>query len=204
MTALIADPRVAEHIIAERRARGLDRKDEVWEGVYIIMPDPNVEHQRLVMRLGFVFCQVVNPPAGGEVFPGLNLSDRVADWTYNYRCPDVAVFLAGNTAQVFEAHICGPADFLVEIVSPDDKSREKFDFYARLGVRELLLVDRQPWSLELYRHNGRQLVLAGRSGAEGSEVIASAVLPFGFQLFPAQPRPEIRITEIGGTRTWTA
>jgi hypothetical protein len=48
MTALIADPGFAERIIAERRARGRDRKDEVWEGVYVIMPDPNVDHQLLV------------------------------------------------------------------------------------------------------------------------------------------------------------
>ena len=70
---LIADPGVAERLIAKAPRRGADRKDEVWEGVYVIMPDPNVEHQRLVMRLGVVFCEVVNPPAGGEVFPGLNL-----------------------------------------------------------------------------------------------------------------------------------
>ena len=86
----------------QHRATGADRKDEVWDGVYVIMPDPNVEHQRLVMRLGVVFSEVVNPPAGGDVFPGLNLSDRAEDWKDNYRCPDVAVFLSGNTAQVFE------------------------------------------------------------------------------------------------------
>ena len=149
MATLIADPGVEQRLIAERRAMGADRKDEVWDGVYIIMPDPNVEHQRLVMRLGVVFSEVVNPPAGGDVFPGLNLSDRGEDWKDNYRCPDVAVFLSGNTAQVFEAHICGPADFLVEIVSPNDKTRDKFDFYGGLGVRELLVIDRQPWSLEM-------------------------------------------------------
>jgi Uma2 family endonuclease len=204
MATLIADPEVEERLIAERRARGADRKDEVWDGVYIIMPDPNVEHQRLVMRLGVVFSEVVNPPAGGEVFPSLNLSDRAEDWKYNYRCPDVAVFLSGNTAQVFEAHICGPADFLVEIVSPNDKTRDKFDFYGRLGVRELLVIDRQPWSLELYRLSGNELVPAGRSSVSQSAVIASAVLPLSFQLFPAQPRPEIRIAEIGGVRSWIA
>ena len=204
MATLIADPVVEERLIAERRARGADRKDEVWDGVYIIMPDPNVEHQRLVMRLGVVFSEVVNPPAGGDVFPGLNLSDRAEDWKDNYRCPDVAVFLSGNTAQVFEAHICGPADFLVEIVSPNDKTRDKFDFYGGLGVRELLVIDRQPWSLELYRLSGNELVPAGRSSVPQSDVIASAVLPLSFQLFPAQPRPEIRIAEIGGLRTWIA
>ena len=134
----------------------------------------------------------------------MNLSDRAEDWKDNYRCPDVAVFLSGNTAQVFEAHICGPADFLVEIVSPNDKTRDKFDFYGGLGVRELLVIDRQPWSLELYRLSGNELVPAGRSSVSQSDVIASAVLPLSFQLFPAQPRPEIRIAEIGGVRTWIA
>jgi Uma2 family endonuclease len=203
MTTLIADPEVEERLIAERRAKGWDRKDEVWDGTYIVMPDPNIEHQLVVGRLTTALSAVVNVPAGGEVFPGLNLSDRGADWKINYRCPDVAVFLAGNTAQVFDSHICGPADFLIEIVSPGDKSRDKFDFYGGLGVRELLLIDRYPWSLELYRHNGRKLVLAGQSSVARSDVIASSVLPINIQLLPAQPRPEIVITEVGGARSWT-
>jgi Uma2 family endonuclease len=204
MTAIIADPCVEERIITERRARGWDRQDEVWDGVYIIMPDPNVDHQRLVMRLGVAFSEAINAPTGGDVFPGLNLSDRTDDWTNNYRCPDVGVFLKGNTAQVFEAHIRGPADFLVEIVSAGDKSRDKFDFYGELGVRELLLIDRYPWSLELYRHNGSELVLAGRSDLQQGEVIDSTVLPLNFRLLPAEPRPEIHIAEAGGSRTWVA
>ncbi len=204
MAALIADPGVEERLIAERRARGWDRKDEVWNGIYIIMPDPNVEHQELVGQLTVALSAVVRAPAGGKVYPGLNLSDRIDDWKYNYRCPDVAVFLAGNNAQVFESHICGPADFLVEIISPGDKSRDKLEFYAALAVRELLVVDRYPWSLELYRLSGNELVLAGRSTDQPSDVIASAVLPVSFELLPAQPRPEIRIAEVAGMRRWIA
>jgi Uma2 family endonuclease len=204
MTVLIADSEVAEQVIAERRAKGWDRKDEVWDGVYIITPGPNVEHQEIVSNLVGAFRDVVHPPKGGKVFPGLNLSDQLEDWTFNYRCPDVAVFLAGNKAQVLEAYIFGPADFLIEIVSPDDKSRDKLEFYAELGVRELLIIDRYPWSLELYRHNGSELVLAGQSSLSQSEVFASNILPISFQLLPAEPRPEIHIAEIGGARTWTA
>ena len=86
------------------------------------MPDANALNiSILVARLVVAFSTDVNPPTGGEVFPGLNLSDQVDDWTFNYRCPDVAVFLAGNKAQVFEAHICCGGDFVVEIVSPGDK-----------------------------------------------------------------------------------
>ncbi len=105
---------------------------------------------------------------------------------------------------MFESHICGPADFLVEIISPGDKSRDKLAFYAELGVRELLVVDRYPWSLELYRLGGNELVLAGRSSDQRNDVIASAVLPVSFQLLPAQPRPEIRIAEVTGVRNWIA
>ena len=72
-----------------------------------------------------------------------------------------------------------------------------------LGVRELLVVDRYPWSLELLRHNGNELILAGRSSVEKSDVIASAIVPLSFQLLPAEPRPQIRILEIGGPRAWS-
>jgi Uma2 family endonuclease len=202
MTALITDPHLEESLKAQRRAWGIDRFDEVWDGVYIIPPPPDVEHQELVSLLVCALHDVVRPPAGGDVFPGLNLSDRAEDWKDNYRCPDVAVFLAGNTAQVFEANICGPADFLVEIVSPDDNSRKKIPFYSRLGVRELLIIDRFPWSLELYRHNGSELVLAARSSVENGDVVASAIVPLSFQLLAAPGRPQIRITEIGGQREW--
>lgn len=204
MTAIIADPCVEERIIAERRARGWDRQDEVWNGTYIIMPDSNIEHQEIISTLVEAFRDVVRPPGGGEVLPGFNISDRGDDWTFNFRCPDVGVLLARNPAEIFEAHIRGPVDFLVEIVSPGDKSRDKFDFYGELGVRELLLIDRYPWSLVLYRNNGSELVLARRAGLQQSEVIASEVLPLSFQLVPAEPRPEIRIAEVGGTRSWVA
>ena len=110
-----------------------------------------------------------DPPAARveKSIPGINLSDRADDWEHNYRCPDVAVFLPGNLAEKFEAHYRGPADFLVEIVSPHDNTREKIPFYSALGVRELLIIDRYPWSLELYRHNGKELVLAGQSSPGG-------------------------------------
>ncbi len=203
MPTLITDPHLEESLKAQRHAWGADRFDEVWEGVYRMSPQPNVEHQELVSYLTSVLHEVIRPPKGARVYPGINLSDRDDDWEHNYRCPDVAVFLPGNLAQKFKAHYRGPADFLVEIVSPLDDTREKIPFYSALGVRELLIIDRYPWSLELLRHNGQELALAGQSTVEKSEIIASVVVPLSFQLLPAQPRPEIRIVEIGSTRDWT-
>ncbi|MGO9109411.1 MAG: Uma2 family endonuclease [Thermoguttaceae bacterium] len=203
MTTLITDSGLEERLKAQRQAWGADRFDEVWDGVYIMSPQPNVEHQELVSYLVSVLHEVIRPPQGGKVYPGINLSDRAEDWEVNYRCPDVAVFLAGNLAEKFKAHYRGPADFLVEIVSPHDNAREKIPFYSHLGVRELLIIDRNPWALELFRYNGSELVLAARSSLERSEVIASAIVPLSFQLLPAQPRPQVCIVEIGGQRQWT-
>jgi hypothetical protein len=58
--AIIADRGVAERLIAERKTRGWDRKDEVWSGTYIIMPDADIEHRFIVMQLGVAFSAVVN------------------------------------------------------------------------------------------------------------------------------------------------
>ena len=109
---------------------------------------------------------MVDWPRLGKVYQGVNVSDRDDDWTKNFRCPDVAVYLTGNPAVAKGAYWHGGPDFAVEILSPDDRSREKLDFYARVGVRELLLIDRDPWALELYRRNGAEWALAGRSTLE--------------------------------------
>ncbi|MGA2257299.1 MAG: Uma2 family endonuclease [Thermoguttaceae bacterium] len=202
MTTLINDSDLEERLKAQRHASGGDRYDEVWKGVYIMSPQPNVEHQELVSDLVGVLRDVIRPPHGGKVYPGINVSDRAEDWEANYRCPDVAVFLPGSQAQAFEAHYRGPADFLVEIVSPHDNARDKIPFYGLLGVHELLIIDRYPWTLELYRHNGNELVLVARSSSAQSELVASAILPLSFQLLPAQPKPQIRIAETGGPREW--
>lgn len=45
MNGLVADPQISEKLIAERKALGLDRFDEVWEGVYVMPPMANNEHQ---------------------------------------------------------------------------------------------------------------------------------------------------------------
>jgi Uma2 family endonuclease len=202
MVTLITDPRLEEELKAQRQAWGGDKFDEVWEGVYVMSPLPNVVHQQIAARLVIALGEVVVLTGRGEVFPGVNLSDRAEDWKYNYRAPDVAVFLTETKAEQYEAHYRGAADFLVEIVSPGDRTREKIPFYSQLGVRELLIVDRQPWSLELYRLSEGQLQLAARSTASDGEVISSNVVPLTFQLLPGEPRPQIQAVHTESGRKW--
>lgn len=203
MPTLVRDKSVEDDIRAERHARGADRWDEVWEGIYVMAPLPNDEHQFLQSRLNTILDVTVGLVGAGEVRAGVNVGDREVDWKQNYRCPDVAVFMRGTAARNMGTFWLGGPDFAVEIVSPDDASRDKLEFYAGVGVRELLVVDRDPWQLELYRLTGRELAEVGRSAPPDSKAIRSEVVPLSFRLVAGGARPSIEVTHHDGVQRWT-
>jgi Uma2 family endonuclease len=204
MPHLVVPKEVFRRIIRRRRAWGADHKDEVWNGIYVMSPDPDNEHQSLVYLLCKTIESLLDESAGLRVFPGINVSDQEENWTKNYRCPDVALFLPGNPAEDRGTYWFGGPDFAVEIVSAGDRSRAKLDFYAAVGVRELLLVDRKPWKLELYRLQEGVLRSVGvaEPGTAGS-VVASEVLSATFGLTSAKPRPQIEARRTADGRSWT-
>jgi Uma2 family endonuclease len=203
MAILIRERSIEEHIRAERKAKGLDRWDEVWEGVYVMPPLPNDEHQNVQSELVAILKITVGWAGLGDVRAGVNVSDREDDWTQNYRCPDVVAFLKGTRAQNRGTFWLGGPDFAVEIVSPDDASRDKLEFYARVGVRELLIIDRAPWKLELYRLQGKALVEVGSSTLPNAATVRSEVVPLSFRLVPGGARPSIEVTHHDGVQHWT-
>lgn len=203
MAAMVLPRNDLKRIIRERRRMGGDRHDEVWNGVYVLMPLADNEHQHLGFKIAGAIDQAVNDPDGTRVFPGCNVSDRPEDWTKNYRCPDVAVFLPGNPAEDRGSHWLGGPDFAAEIISRHDRARKKFDFYAEVGVRELLLVGRRPWRLELHRCRDGSWELVGVSDLAQSTPLDSEALGLSFRLLPDQPRPKIEVTRASDARTWT-
>ena len=192
---LVADPMVAVPLLEERRRSGLDRYDEVWDGRYIFMPLPGTQHQRFVSRLNSRLDAAAQE-VGGESFPGLNVSDRADDWTKNYRCPDVAVFLPGNPAEDRGSHHFGGPDLAVEILSVGDLALEKLPFYAAVGVRELWVLDRDPWRLSRFTLTGGELREDG-AAEPGGAAVRSGVLPLDWSLEAGDP-PGVRIVAAGG------
>jgi Uma2 family endonuclease len=113
-----------------------------------------------------------------------------------------AVFRKAGNAEDRQSHWVGPADILVEVVSPEDRTREKIPFYSALGVRELLIVDRQPRALELYlRHEGA-LGLIAKAQPDDGQRLASDVVPLEFQLVAGDPRPRILVGHPSSGRLW--
>ena len=202
MTTMITDPSLEESLKAQRQVTGADRYDEVWEGTYIMTPLPNDEHQEIVSRMTSILEEIIGWPGLGKVRPGVNVSDREDNWKQNYRVPDVAVFLPGGAARNCDAYWLGGPDFVVEIISPDDRYRQKLPFYQEIGVRELLLIDRNPWSLELFRHDGKTLADAGECILKQEAILTSRVVPLEFKLVTADPRPRIEVRQTDGRKHW--
>jgi Uma2 family endonuclease len=204
MAMLVLDAYEARRLIRRRRSLGIDGPDEVWDGTYNVFPPQDNEHQVLRARLSFALMSAIEAREGVQVFAGVNLSDRRDSWKKNYRCPDVVVYLPSNPAEDCDSHDRGGPDLGIEIISPLDRARSRLDFYARVGTRELHLVDRKPWSLELYRMTEGFLELVGKITPDPLLNLGSEVLPVSFRLLPGDPRPTIELTQADDGRSWMA
>jgi len=199
MPVLVLSPYWAEKVLAERENSPNRRFDEVWEGVTVIMPEPDNEHFDLSAFFVWVFRSVFDPANGHRVGGPANVSDREDGWKENYRVPDCSLFLSGNTARDLRTHWVGGPDLALEIVSPDDRSRDKLGFYGDIGTREVLIFDRDPWQLELYQLRAGRMRLKGKVTPADGATLTSGVAPLSFELVSGQPRPKVKIvhTETG-------
>ena len=207
MSAILLDQDAVDDLRRQREASGADRWDEVWDGVYVMGALPNNEHQAIVGRLTTLLTLTIDLSGRGQVRPGVNVSDRTPSWKENYRCPDIVVYLSETRAEDHDTHWLGGPDLAVEVVSPGEDPHAKLSFYAKVHTREVLVIDRDPWRLKLFRLGDRELIPAGVSevaGATAGAVLASEVVPFTWRLVPGADRPRIEIacTETG--QTWHA
>ncbi len=163
-------------------------------------PEADDDHQEIVME----FCYALRDarPRLGKVRPGVNLASSADDWMHNYRVPDVLVFLAGTEAVNHGEFWTGAADFIIEVTSPRDRSYEKIPFYSQIGVREMLILNRQKWVLELFWHDGAELHKIADSTIEQPETLPSSVLPLTFRLIPGDARPQVEVTHKTSGERW--
>ncbi len=180
---------------------GLDdeRTTEVWDGLTVLTPKPDAEHHDVVGGLFGVFDASIRARFLGIASAGATLSDRTPDWRGNYVNPDAVVFLNANPAVNHDTHWVGGPDLAVEVVSPCETPLAKFAFYAAVGTKELLLVHRDPWKLELFCLIEGKLRLAGASPA----AVTSAALGLRFRLVEGTPRPRIAVTHPATGGAWS-
>ena len=119
-----------------------DKRYELLDGELIMVPAPNLEHQRIGIRLGALLHGFVQERGLGEVFHApcdvvLSNTDVVQ--------PDL-LFVSNERAHLLlgGANVLGAPDLVVEILSPSTAGRDrtlKRALYAKYGVKEYWLVD---------------------------------------------------------------
>ncbi len=129
---------VPEHLIAERHRLGLDKADEMWEGELHVVPPGKDEHYRLEIELGVILVPLARAAGLHVRIEGGLFDPDVPEYT-SYRVPDLSVFAEEARS---ERGVEGRAELVVEIRSPGDESLAKLPFYGRVGVKEVVIVDR--------------------------------------------------------------
>lgn len=155
MKAVIVD--VPPSMIEERRRQGVDRRDEVWEGVYHMVPPPNFSHQHIVTDLLYVLETQNRRHELGTFCLGAGVRD-LRHPSKNYRIPEWLFLRKGRLEAALsgDGYVDQGPDVALEVRSPGDETDEKIPFYEKVGTLELLIVDRDTRRVDLLRlMNGR-------------------------------------------------
>lgn len=171
-------PSVLPEIVNQRKRLGLDKWDEMWDGVLHMPPMPNRSHQDFEWSLETYLRFWWAKPNKARVYHNVNLAS-VDGWPNDYRIPDLLLLTQERFDIDKNEYFEGAPDVVVEIRSPGEETEEKMSFYEELRVPEVWIIDRDTKEPEIYllkkgRYR-RQRAVKGwvRSPVTGIEMQAS-------------------------------
>jgi Uma2 family endonuclease len=181
---------VPEALLAERARLGVDRWDEVWEGVLHMALMRSGSHQ----RLGAELLLALDGPCdqrGVELLYSIGLFAAEDD----FRIPDLTAFRPEHLA---ERGVDDTAELVVEILSPGDESRDKLPWYAARRVAEMVIIDPDSRTVELWsgRSGEPELIADTAAGTPVELTTVGAVLT----TIATADGPRLRV-EVDGTAT---
>ena len=166
MRAVMSD--VPEFILEWRKRTGAAQRDEIWEGVLHMSPEPDREHQDFEWYLETWLRLNWARPKRAKVYHRINLAlpGAGSSWVDNYRIPDLVLLTRERFSIDCRTHFEGGPEVVVEIRSPRDESEEKLPFYAEIGILEVWIIDRDTKEIDLHVLSGNEYRKqpAGESG----------------------------------------
>lgn len=142
MTTVIGGPRPpeVEALLARRRAAGLDGRDECWGGRYYVAPHGTLAHS--------IVASEVNAELRGRARARGLLS--LAEFDLGTGVQDDAVPDGGVVLDA--SGLYAPTALVVlEVLSPDDATFDKFAHFGAHGVAEVLVADPATRSVRSWR-----------------------------------------------------
>lgn len=159
---MIEQSTAATDSAASRSPIASDRWDEMWNGELHMTPAPTPRHQMLSFRLATFLDRYWAQPQRGAMIQDVNVA-APGSGPRDYRIPDITLIAADQMQRIGERYIEGPASVVVEILSPDDDSYEKLDFYFAIGVTEAWIVDQATGAVELFIRGDERFVARDRN-----------------------------------------
>lgn len=133
---------VSPSVLQERARKGIDRYDEMWDGVLHMPLAANREHLNFEGELETWLRMRWAYRPGYRVYHGPNVAS-VGGWPdYDYRIPDLVLLTPESSAVDHNEYFEGAPTVVIEIRSPGDETMEKMPFYAKLGVPEVWVFGR--------------------------------------------------------------
>ena len=126
-----------------------DKRYELVEGDLLLVPAPNLRHQRILRELEVAICIYLRSHPLGELF--FSPCDVVLS-EINVVQPDLIFVSTERMTILTEANIQGSPDLVVEILSPSTQQRDrgiKQNLYARYGVREYWIINPENKTVEV-------------------------------------------------------
>ncbi len=145
------------------------------EGEVIVMSPPSNPHQSLMAFLGALLLFFVEAKQLGRIFLPpfqMKLNTRPSG-----REPDLLFISKDKLSNLKHNYLDGPADMVVEIVSPESQSRDrgdKFYEYEEAGVEEYWILDQSRKRAEFYQLEGKgtyKLIEPDENGIYHSKII---------------------------------
>lgn len=169
LVASVAPPGLVEW----RHRLGVDRHDEMWEGVLHMNPLPNRDHQELVSELWLWLRTYWARPRGNRVYLERNVAS-LGGWPNDYRGPDLVLLTPDRFPLDKNQYIEGPPLVTVEVRSPDDESYNKLSFYAALGVPEVWVIDRDTKQPEIFALSDHEQDYSQRTATADNWLLSNA------------------------------
>lgn len=181
----------------------LDWVDEdTWaewvEGGVVMVSPASTRHQQLVGFLEKVIGLYVEQRGLGQV-----LSAPFQMKLEHGREPDLLFIASEHLDRLRETYLEGPADLVVEIVSPDSVGRDrgdKFYEYAQGGVREYWLIDPQIKWADFYHLEGERYrpAFSADEGTYHADVLPDFWIRVEWLWQDQLPSPIRAVAEIAG------
>jgi Uma2 family endonuclease len=161
-------------------------------GVVIKMTPVRFKRNKLSVFFVDLFRQYLSRTGGGEVL----IAPFVMRLAKSSREPDVQVVLPANLAGIKDTYLDGPANLVIEIISPDSDTRdrvEKFSEYQAGGVREYWILDPIYEETLFYQRDDKGLfrrIQLDENGVYHSAVLSRLALPVEVLWRPSLPDGE--------------